>query len=148
MNRREFCRNLALIASAGALTTNEQLAALERTYLLSAPEHPIAVHDIYLSIECPPSDNIAVVEFREQSKVLMPMAFNFRGSMRWGGPPHSMILTTFADFNWTAKAAMPTMYTNCEDIADVLCGYVKWIDEDGKQQTTLLKNRHSLEREA
>lgn len=141
MNRREFCRTLALIVGATAMTT-AQIDALERVFLVSSDRLPsdgvVAIQDLYFGFDSPPHDDTATVTFADGVRS-MPCATNTRGSMRCCFLPNEVWLTTVETFQWTCRFALKDLF-----YADSLQGWVMWLDSDGRQHQTPLKGRSNL----
>lgn len=133
MNRREFCRNIALIAAGSQLVLSEQIEALARTIEMSSQHIPdgklVSVHDITFGFDATPCDRACVVTFYDGQDVKFQTALNQRATFRWVAVPSAVILTSVERFRWEAKS-------EGADVSYALCGGIHWIDEKGMMRFT------------
>ncbi len=146
MNRRDFCRLVAL-TTAGAVLP-EQITALEHVFSKSTehldPKRIVAIHEIMFGFSGVPHDTVARVEFLHKDTVLLSFAVNYRSSMRWVAVPSLVLFSEADQFHWRAEELS---YGQLDLDGPKSCipefeGFIGWIDSDGRQQRTVFDKQH------
>lgn len=148
MNRREFCRLLALTAPGIVLA--EQVVAAEQVYLLNSAHIPdgqlIAVREITAGFNSSPQDRTAIIDFFDGDTLHLPIAMNTRGKFRWRAPtPADAIMTSVTRFHWRSYERRDGWGDHGGPaLTQELYGWVSWLDAEGCPRHTSLQGRSSL----
>ena len=135
MTRREFIRNLALIA-AGATALPEQIDALEQFYERNAPAGLttlLAVDSIFIGGIAPISTPLIFdLMLGNQMKLRFPWNA-FGGVMQWSAMPDQRILAAPGDLRWNVRGPMYKYENHVSP--EYIEGYIGFIDPNGIRQS-------------
>lgn len=132
MNRRDFCKHLALLA-AGAAALPQQIAAFERVFDINT--RPLGERDL-ISVEdiafgfLNPGDAAFLVQFLCADRVLYQVPINKRATFRTLPNPQCPMLATLSDFRWVVTEGSQ-QYPGAHDFI----GSVRLTDQDGRIHT-------------
>ena len=107
MNRREFCRYLALTA-AGAAALPGQVEAFEYLYDVNTRQFDghgdiIKVYDMGLGFTGTPRDQSVTITFFDGRDQLLLNTMNHRACCRYIAPADCPLLTTVSRLRWTVE---------------------------------------------